>query len=270
MFRTTLAGLVSAALISTAYAADLGAGSYKDSPYLPGPSWTGFYVGINGGYGWSASDSTLYAYASNGDNYLSSTSPTVGYGKDGGFGGGQIGYNYQLNRFVLGVEADIQGTDMTGSASASTSAGPTAASTQRETSLDWFGTVRGRLGYSFDRTLVYFTGGFAYGENSASSSVILDEKDVTGGVYKYSPSSSGIHTGYVLGGGLEYALTHDWSIKGEYQYFDLGATSGYFGYHIYPQYGECLARGYVTTEHDFNTVRVGLDYHISQGWAPLK
>ncbi|MGO8777701.1 MAG: outer membrane protein [Rhodomicrobium sp.] len=269
MFRMAVLGLVSAALISSAYAADLGAGGDKDGVYLPG-AWTGFYVGVNGGYGWSASNSTLNAYASSAANAVSTTSPTVGYGKDGGFGGGQIGYNYQMNRFVWGLEADIQDADMKGSASATATALPVVASAYRETSLEWFGTVRGRLGYSFDHTLIYFTGGFAYGRNSASSSITLDEKDIANGIYTYSPSSSGIHTGYVLGTGLEYALTHDWSIKAEYQYFDLGNTSGYFYYHIYPGGLESAAQGNVTTEHDFHTVRLGLNYHLFQGQEPLK
>jgi outer membrane immunogenic protein len=238
----------------------------------PLTTWTGFYAGINGGYGWNASSSTLYAYASAyNPGLIINTSPTVSYDKRGGFGGGQIGYNYQMNRLVFGVEADFQGANMKGSASASATSLPVVATAHRETSLDWFGTVRGRLGYSFDRTLIYLTGGFAYGGNSASSSITLDEKDMApNGIFTYSPTSSGIHTGYVLGSGLEYALTRNWSIKGEYQYFNLGTTSGYYGYHIFPGGLESIARGYVTTEHDFHTARLGLNFHLFQDRDPLK
>ncbi len=177
---------------------------------------------------------------------------------------GQIGYNFQMNRLVSGIEANIQG-----SASGTTKAGAVVADAYREGSLDWFGTVRGRLGYSFDRALIYFTGGFAYGGSSASSSITLDESADGVGVFKYAPTATGTRTGYVLGGGLEYALSRDWSVKAEYQYFDLGSSSGYFGYHIYPGGLESIARGYVATDRGYNTARAGLNYHLSQDNKPL-
>ncbi len=97
MFRTALFGLVSAAaLISSANAADLGASSYKDGSY--GPTWAGVYVGINGGYGLSANNSTIYAYANDPGVGATTTSATTDYDKSGGFGGGQIGYNFQRGR----------------------------------------------------------------------------------------------------------------------------------------------------------------------------
>ena len=91
----------------------------------------------------------------------------------------------------------------------------------KETELD---TVRGRIGYSLGQTLVYFTGGFAYGNKNNEFDDLT-----TGNVYK----DSGIHTGYVLGGGLEYKLTPSWSLKAEYQYIELGrgnATDSLGGY----------------------------------------
>jgi outer membrane immunogenic protein len=144
----SLLGLtVAGALALPASAADMYSGGYKDG-YVPAAVWTGFYAGVNGGYGWSASSSSLYAYASDAADAVSSTSPTASIDRSGGFGGGQAGYNLQMNRLVLGLEADIQGTDMTASASANTKAGAVVADAHREISLDWFGTVRGRFGYS--------------------------------------------------------------------------------------------------------------------------
>lgn len=98
---------------------------------------------------------------------VTNTSPTTSYDRSGGFGGGQLGYNFQRDRFVFGVETDIQGADITGSGSANRGADlhstgyDVVANARREATLDWFGTVRGRLGYSFYSALIYFTGGFA-------------------------------------------------------------------------------------------------------------
>ncbi len=85
-------------------------------------NWSGLYFGANGGYGWADNDSSI----------------------NGGFGGGQIGYNFQRGKIVFGAETDIRAPVLRGAASAT---------------LDYFGTVRGRVGYAFDRTLVYGTGG---------------------------------------------------------------------------------------------------------------
>ena len=92
----------------------------------------------------------------------------LGYQPEGGFGGGQIGYNIQRGNIVFGLEADFEGADINGSKTANgTYTDPAgnqyAASLGLKTTLDWFGTLRGRVGYTFDRALVYGTGGFAYG-----------------------------------------------------------------------------------------------------------
>lgn len=264
MFRTALFGLVSAAaLISSANAADLGASSYKDGSY--GPTWAGVYVGINGGYGLSANNSTIYAYANDPGVGATTTSATTDYDKSGGFGGGQIGYNFQRGRVVYGVEADIQGAGIGGSGSAFASAGGITSSPSRDSNLDWFGTVRGRVGYSYDRALFYFTAGFAYGGTHGSASMAMNDN---GAPYNFTHNVSATQTGYVLGGGIEYALTPAWSVKGEYQYIDLGGENGYVGYHNAG--GTVLARGYYTVDQTFNTVRLGLNYHLQSGFEPLK
>jgi outer membrane immunogenic protein len=84
--------------------------------------------------------------------------------------------------------------------------------------------VRGRLGYAYDRALIYFTGGFAYGESHGVASIVLGEG---GGFRKFSFNPSADRTGCVLGGGVEYALTSAWSLKGEYQFIDLGSSDGF-------------------------------------------
>ncbi len=140
---------------------------YKYAP-APAPvfNWTGIYVGAHVGYGW-------------GDDV------------DGFLGGLQIGYNWQLSpNIVFGIEADITGTDMNG-----TPAG-------FPFHIDYTGTLRGRLGYAFDRTMIYGTGGLAYAR----------------------VGSLGIHdsdTGYAIGAGVEWAVSNAWSMKAEYMYHDI-------------------------------------------------
>ncbi|MDI4663365.1 porin family protein [Xanthobacter autotrophicus] len=187
------AALVSGALMAApAAAADLGRTAPALPAALPAPvfSWTGFYIGGNAGYGWGSGQDD----------------PGVaGIDPKGWFGGGQVGYNYQFgNNIVAGVEADIQGGDI----SAGTS-GPLGTLGLSST-LDLFGTVRGRLGYAFGPVLPYVTGGFAWGNNSI---------DYLGA------SQSQTHTGWTAGAGIEYALTDHWTAKTEYLYTDLGSKS---------------------------------------------
>jgi outer membrane immunogenic protein len=180
----------------------------------PAYNWTGFYAGINGGYGWGDSSS--------------STPFDVG-DMDGWFAGGQLGYNYQLpSNVVLGLETDLQWSDMDGS-----TAGPGGSTITQD--LNWFGTVRGRIGYAMGRWLPYFTGGFAYGEGERSTTLT--------GV-----SESNTHIGYVLGGGVEVGITPNWTGKLEYQYLDFGSET----------YSSIPADPSVSM--NAHTVRVGLNY----------
>jgi outer membrane immunogenic protein len=242
------------------------AGSYKDAPYVP-ETWTGFYLGINGGYGWSAQDSTVRAA---GETQVCTGNVEVcnpqtvtqygtkSFGTDGGFGGGQIGYNYQRGSIVLGVEADIQGSAIDGSGTVNLA--NVSASATGKNDLDWFGTLRGRLGYAAGGTLVYFTGGFAFGGVTDTLTV----KPAQGA--SSTVSSSSTNTGYVLGGGVEQKINPSWSVKAEYQYFDLGhdwlyTSAGNPGYQAVATYN---------AEHSYNTVRLGLNYHIGSTAEPLK
>jgi len=211
---TSVIALTSAANAADIYRAPEGV-SYKDTPYL-GVNWSGLYVGANAGYGWSANTDNL--------------DPT------GPFGGAQVGYNFQRGNFVFGAEADFQGAHISGS------------NILEKSELNWFGTVRGRLGYAFDRALVYGTAGFAFGN--------VENSIATGGPFF---TGSETQTGWVAGGGVEYKITPAWSAKGEYQYLDLDANSN-----IGP-----LGLGN-ETRTQVHTFRVGLNYFMSSLYEPLK
>lgn len=191
-----------AAMTGAAWGADLpntkGPAVFAPPP-PPAFSWTGFYVGADGGYAWSAVPNNLTVP---GDN-------PSGVSSRGGFGGGEAGYNFEIApQFVLGVETDFQGTDISDNVQDLNFGDHF---TQR---LGWFGSVRGRVGYAFDRVLFYATGGFAYGHlyDNVNGPILL------GSPYLFS----GVVTGYTVGGGIEYAITNNFSVKAEYQYMNFG------------------------------------------------
>jgi outer membrane immunogenic protein len=221
--------LALAALLGTtalAAAADLPSRGYAPAPVYAAPifTWTGFYIGLNAGYG---GDKNTYSINGFG-NVASITS--------GGFiGGGQIGYNYQFagTAFVLGLEADLQATNIQGKV--------TILGLGIGTKLDYLGTARARLGYAFlPNALFYVTGGLAYGSVKTNVANII--------------SFGGTNTGWTAGAGIEYALTQNWSLKTEYLYVDLGKKNSL----LFPG----LSVGVKNTEH---IVRAGLNYRFNWG-----
>jgi outer membrane immunogenic protein len=270
-------------------------GSAAAAPaYIPPPmfSWTGFYAGVNIGYGFGNNDPDYGAH-----NFffapptIPATAPVgavwVGAPNLSGVsGGGQIGYNYQFNPWlVVGVETDIQGADLRSSSFSFTTPDfppPVAhfGAVLSKQSVDWFGTVRGRIGVApFDaHLLIYGTGGFAYGGVNhlfQYSDNFPPFGSLFGGTY-YSSAK----TGWTAGGGVEYAPLEfpNWSLKAEYLYIDLGKTYlATFGAGLlpFPVAGAAplTGPGFFAAAHDpatrFHTVRVGLNYHFNFGGAPV-
>ena len=204
-----------------AQAADMPKPRYAEPAYIVAPAfnWTGFYVGFNGGYGWGKSHWTGAA----GDFTVA---------PKGFMAGGTIGYNYQWNAVVLGMEGDIDYMALKGTADAAICSGCTFKDT-------WLSTIRGRVGYSFDRWLPYVTGGWAYGNAYVSSPI---------------GSATGTKQGWTAGVGVEYAFAGPWSAKLEYLYVDLGTVT-------------CAqaACGYTTdvqVKPTMNLVRMGVNYRF--------
>jgi outer membrane immunogenic protein len=259
MQKTFIAATLAALLGmgGAASAADLG--STKDAPiplYAPVTSWSGFYAGVNGGYAWGT-DSKLWL--DGGRIEKIPEDPTAKLSPSGGFGGGQIGYNWQSGQFVFGIEADIQGGDI--SSKASLSLDDVYASAYATSRLDWFGTVRGRLGYTVDNWLVYATGGFAYGG-------VKDTLSVTSARHTAAVDKEETATGYTVGGGVEYKFNPSWSLKAEYQFIDLGTES--LSASAYDLRYCSWATASLKADHSYDTVRVGLNYHFGNTYQPLK
>ena len=189
MRKILLSTVALAAFAGQAFAADLP--SRKAAAYLEPVSafsWTGFYAGVEGGADWVNTTGT-------------------GYKSNGTYGllGGLVGYNYQINNFVVGVEANLDG--VIGGSRSLTGLPATA------TDATYNGDIRGRLGFAANRALFYFAGGLAFGDVKT--------------LYPGYLSTTSNRTGYTLGGGVEYAFTNNWIGRVEYRYTDLGHTTSY-------------------------------------------
>jgi outer membrane immunogenic protein len=219
MKKILLSSVALLSLSAGAFAADLPSRRAAPAPFVaaaPAFTWTGFYVGGNAGYAWTNNnhdDNIVFAPGTFGAGTGAGTITFNGDRNADGFaGGGQVGFNYQFTPgtgFVVGVEADIQGIDLSrnnDSGRTFTFTGPVPVGFQPVrndvTSLDWFGTVRGRLGYAFDRTLVYATGGFAYGDGNNNS----DCRNRFPLSSFCGNGNSDTRWGYAVGGGVEFAL----------------------------------------------------------------
>jgi outer membrane immunogenic protein len=254
-----------------------GAASAADLPrrapppvFVPVPvfTWTGAYFGINAGY--ITTDNNRIATA--GLNTVAATNvaigarpPLVRVDQDGFTVGGQVGYNYQFTPgagVVIGVEADAAYTDLQRNTFV---VGSTGALNGFRSSMDFLGTVRGRIGYAFDRTLVYGTGGFAYGDVTERA---LFFAPAGGGALQFAGNRSRIETGYAVGGGVEYALPTDSflnffkssavTVKAEALYYDLGRRNlGVLNTGL----GPAANPGYVSRfENNGIVARAGINY----------
>ncbi len=222
MKKLLLASVALIALASSASAADLAARPYTKAPPAPiSPvyNWSGFYAGVMGGYGWSDGN--------NGD-------------LKGGFGGGTIGYNWQMpgSQFVWGLEVDAAG------ASIKQSAGVVGIFSI-EDKIRSLGSVTGRVGFAANAALFYVKGGYAWADNRFAVSALGT-----------TLSDSNFHSGWTVGGGLEYMFAPSWSAKVEYMYADFGSAN----------YFSNIVPGGIDSGHQqLHTIKGGLNYHFNWG-----
>ena len=162
----------------------------QGAAFRPTFNWSGFYAGINGGYGWGKTSWT--------DPVGGTT--TGDFNMSGALAGGTAGYNRQIEKIVVGAEGDVDASWIKG----------TAVTDCCQTQNDWFATARARLGFAMDRWMPFVTGGAAFGDVKMSTA---------------AGSETATRVGWTAGGGLEYAFAGAWSAKVEYLYADLGKTS---------------------------------------------
>jgi outer membrane immunogenic protein len=207
-----LSSAILIAAISSASAADLRQPMYtKAPPVAPMAfSWTGFYAGFNVGGKWANTDVTANV-AGAGFGLGETTDSTV-------IGGGQIGYNWQTGPWVLGIEGDIDAQHWTTSRVLGAPLGPFAAGDTFNAESNWQASIRGRIGYTWDRVMLYATGGAAFTQVKAGTTVAglgaaTDDQTIVGGT---------------VGGGLEYAITNSMSlgVEGRWTFYGDNTFNG--------------------------------------------
>lgn len=291
---------------SPALAADLAA--YKAPAAVVAPGWTGFYAGLNAGYGWSTANGAQTTGIPLVDNIapdpfwgtpygftaLANTGRS-GISQSGVVGGAQAGYNFQVSpNVVTGIEADLQGAGISGSGRYAGIAqfGPDAAGLVDiavggggiTAGLDWLGTVRARAGYLVTPTvLLYATGGLAYGGVTATQShavAFADDQPYIYPTFGSTTSAAQTRAGWTAGGGGEWLLAPGWSVKAEALYYNLGSATfagGAVGA-LDPD-GTSLGAGVVgaplfanvpstRVTYDGVIARAGVNYHFNAATAP--
>jgi outer membrane immunogenic protein len=246
---------------SAALAADppLEPSIYKTPAAISEPvTWTGLYGGLNAGYGGGNRPVQETGDAVTGGQQAVNAAaiPASLAGRPSGFvGGGQLGGNYQVNRLVLGIEADWQWANLTANEMVSTSVATfNHFTTDVQQDIEFFGTARGRLGFAPVRpVLLYVTGGLAYADVKLSGAI------TNPGCFGFcgATTRSNYQTGWTVGGGLEYAFAPNWSAKVEYLYYDLGSLSQQIVDPRTP--GAFIAQ---SVAFRGNIVRAGVDYRF--------
>ena len=288
----SVAALGALAIATQANAADIyapGPGGFKDVPVVvPAPLWTGFYAGINSGTAWSHIDIRRNEFFQDGHIGAPPVCTFVGgratcFGGDNlnstnAFGGGQFGYNWQgwgWSNFVFGVEVDLEGV---GGNNERTFVGfrpdQKALAVSLKENGGFAGDVTGRLGYTWGNWMLYAKGGFAW-----------FNPDISARATAYSPATglpiasiqgfdnSTTLTGWTIGGGVEWLLNPNWSVKVEYLFYDFGLNDNWNATYCPVTGAACSTYGsWKVFDHDLtvNTVKLGVNYHLTSGYVPLK
>jgi outer membrane immunogenic protein len=229
----SLAAGAAFACIGPVYAADMSM-PYKALPMMaPVSSWTGFYIGVNGGYGWSNGSTTEdpfqnFALALPGGGTVvpgASLSQKV----NGALFGVHGGYNWQTSAWVWGVEGDFDASGMSNSAQIVMpdpllgSGGLATDGLSVQQQVQWLASARARLGYTWGSSMLYVTGGGAW--ESLRTKAMLST-DTSAGVFSQSGTASNTSTrsGYAVGVGYEWMITNNWIARTEYLHY--GFTGG--------------------------------------------
>ena len=242
-----LSGLLAASRV--AFGADIIPGpAPMPLPAVPFPyNWSGVYIGGNGGYGWASATGT----ASISGGFLNGASASTSGSGNGGIAGGQLGFNWQINQLVLGVEGDMQ---WSGQSTTTNTPSCFGFCTITETAgINWFGTARARAGVAFDRVLLYGTGGVACA--NWNDSVSASGLGVTANLVSLSATS----IGWTAGAGIEVGITPYLSARVEYLFMDFSNVSASAPVNFFGG----TATETVTIKD--NVVRAGINFRLPVG-----
>jgi outer membrane immunogenic protein len=256
--------LAAVMLASAAQAADLP----RKAPVLKAPvaepvfTWTGFYIGAHGGYGWTKNKWNNFFEETSGFTY---PGPDASYDMDGFLAGGQIGFNWQTGNFVFGIEADASWTDIKGKGSNDPIGVPADAGipscldfdySSCETKIKALGTITGRFGIAADRALFYTKAGAAW-LNEEHTYRASNPVDPTDPFLNFRASKDKTRWGWTIGAGIEYAFIGNWSAKIEYNYMHFDAEK--IAFNLAPP--NSFVNG-ASVEHNFHAVKAGINYRF--------
>jgi outer membrane immunogenic protein len=276
-------------IVTPALAADMPVKAPPPTP-APAPTWTGFYLGVEAGGAWSdrnvkwsandpATQQLFNGVALPGNQPLIAS---YAVNRSGGVGGAEIGYNWQSgSNVVMGVEADISAAHVSGTATATSTldTATTPAILQSTTShqdTEWYGTLRGRLGWLATPNLLLFgTGGLAYGRTSLTANetfsgppggIIFNfngfSANCTLNVPCFAGSGAATKTGWTAGGGVEWQFAAHWSAKIEYLFVDLGTQSLIVSALNTLNNGTAPSSFTAAFRNEMNVARLGLNYRF--------
>jgi outer membrane immunogenic protein len=253
-----LASVGAIALTGSAFAADLA----LPPPPAPIFTWTGSYIGGQIGYAWGSGNLNYTGF-----DPRTGLAFTTGLGgsSSGVIGGAHVGYNYQFNQWVVGLEGSVDGTSISNTVVGTFPAfgGSTITAS---TNANIQGSFRGRAGIAWDRALIYATGGVALGGFTTDYTFTGNNNgnhNINGGnVFYGSNSFSNTRVGWTVGGGIDYAVTNNWSIFAEYRYTNWGTVGNQglaaAGFQTVPN----LTNAFINSNHSINQnqVQVGFSY----------
>jgi outer membrane immunogenic protein len=246
-----------------AFAADMATKMPANAPPPPAPvySWTGFYVGGNIGGGWTSGWNSTYSPLPS-PAAFGGAPGSLSMNASGIVGGVQGGYNWQFTNWVAGVEGDFTWTHLNANAASQSLTFPGLAPIPGEfqtmnRTVNWLASARGRIGYAWDRTFLYVTGGPALGQMAYTA----NKNVLAGGGFSFPASFSSTQPGWVAGGGVEQALSGAWSkwtVRAEYLYYGFGGQSV-----VVPQVpATAFTRAYTWSDANLQVVRAALNYRF--------
>lgn len=239
-----------------AAAATLAGTAFAAEPPPPAPifTWSGLYVGAQIGYAWGR-DPVSWSGISEDDELAGGT---FSHSPQGVIGGAHIGYNLQINQWVVGLEGSVDGTSLNNTLVVPVNdfVGDTPGSITASSKPNVQGSLRGRLGIAFDRALIYGTGGVAL---TGFDTTIVDTTGFFTGLPGSNATFTNTRAGWTVGGGIEYAVTDNWWVRAEYRYSDFGHTTDF-------PFAGALPFGdsFVSLQHHLteNQVQVGFSYRF--------
>jgi outer membrane immunogenic protein len=258
------AAAMGVAFAQSASAADLGVRSAPvyAPPVAVAPTWTGIYLGFNGGWGWSNSNNNILTLSPTTPLGALGAFPVTTFGGNNGNAngpvfGGQLGYNYQVGTWVFGVEGDVDGANIrnnNGGTVAVPALGGVIGSGFINAKQEWLASIRGRLGYTWGPGMIYVTGGGAWtGVEVNGGATIATATTIATGSFKQTNTLSG----WVAGAGYEWMIAPNWSLRGEYLYYGFSNNTN-SGTLSFPITGVNVTG--TTGKLNTSVVRIGLDY----------